>query len=90
MTPASAPTLVKVARDLYPHDRLAESCYENAVTAIDKAVAADAANKTLLSDGVAALDTAARKLKGSPYAAIAAKADRVTVLKSIERGPTGG
>jgi hypothetical protein len=87
VTPAAAPTLVKVARDLYPHDRLADSCYENAVTAIDKAVAADAANKTLLTDGVAMLDAAARKLKGSPYAAIAAEADRVTVLKSIEGSP---
>ncbi|MDB5705494.1 MAG: twin-arginine translocation pathway signal peptide [Sphingomonas bacterium] len=87
VTPASAPTLVKVARDLYPHDRLADAYYENAVTAIDKSVAANAANKALLSDGVAALDAAALTLKGSPYAAIAAETDRVAVLRSIEDSP---
>src|SRR5258706_2357512 len=51
VTPAAAPTLVKVARDLYPHDRLAASRYENALTAIGDGDAADAAHQTLLSDG---------------------------------------
>lgn len=87
VTPVAAPTLVKVARDLYPHDRLPDIYYENAVTTIDTAVAADGATRTLLADGVSSLNAAAMKLKGSPYAAIASEADRITVLKSIEGSP---
>ncbi len=87
VTPATAPTLVKVARDLYPHDRLPDAYYENAVAAIDTSVAAEAASKTLLTDGVGLLDAAAMKLKGSPYLAVASEADRITVLKSIEGTP---
>lgn len=79
-------TLVKMARDLYPHDRLADASYLVAVTTIDKDVGASDA-KSLLSDGVKALDAAANALKGKPYAAIADEADRVAVLKTIETTP---
>lgn len=82
-----AATLVQMARDLYPHDRLANAAYQTAVATIDKQVSEDAAGKTLLADGVVALDAAATKLKGKPYAAIAEEADRVAVLKSIETTP---
>ena len=84
---AAAPTLVKVARDLFPHDRLPDAFYENAVTTIDATLAADEATKTLLADGAASLDAAAIKLKGARYAAITAETDRVAVLKSIEDTP---
>ncbi|WP_371420274.1 gluconate 2-dehydrogenase subunit 3 family protein [Tardiphaga sp.] len=85
--PAAAPALLKVARDLYPHDRLPDAYYETAVTTIDAGVAADQATKTLLSDGVTALDAAAVRLKGRPYTKIAPEADRIAVLKSIEDTP---
>lgn len=82
--PNAAPTLVMMARDLYPHDRLPDAYYENAVATIDAGVAANAEEKTLLADGVTGLDAVAVKLKGKPYTAIAAEADRVAVLKAIE------
>lgn len=80
---ARTQTLVKMARDLYPHDRIADVFYQNAVATIDKDVAASTA-KTLLADGIAALDAAAEKMHGKPYAAIADEVDRVAVLKSVE------
>lgn len=81
-----AETLVKMARDLYPHDRIADQFYQKAVATIDEDVSnSDAAS--LLSDGVTALDDASMKLKGKRYVAIAEEADRVTVLKSIEGSP---
>ncbi|MCY1170417.1 hypothetical protein D9M73_104870 [compost metagenome] len=85
--PAAATILLKVARDLYPHDRLPDAYYETAVTTIDTGVAADNATKTLLSDGVTILDAAAVRLKGRAYVQISAEADRIAVLQSIEDTP---
>lgn len=83
--PASAvTTLVKMARDLYPHDRLPDTAYETAVAAIDGQMAEDARKKANMADGVKALDAAATKLKGRPYLAIDKEEDRVAVLRSIE------
>ncbi len=79
-------TLVKMARDLYPHDRLPDASYQIAVATIDKDVATSDA-KTLLADGAKALDAAAAKLNGKPYAAIEDEAGRVAVLKTMETTP---
>jgi len=83
----AAATLLRMARDLYPHDRLPDAAYEKALAGIDAGLAGDAARKTLLVDGVAALDAAALGLKGARYAAIAAETDRVAVLQTIETTP---
>lgn len=84
-----AATLVKMARDLFPHDRIADSFYQKAVATIDEDVgASDAA--TLLSDGVTALDASAVKLKGKRYVEITDESDRVAVLKTIEGSPFFG
>jgi hypothetical protein len=80
-------TLVKMARDIYPHDKVADSYYANVISAIDVAAKDDAALKTMVSDGVADLDRRAQTAKGSAYAAIAAETDRVAVLKEIETTP---
>lgn len=86
--PASAvATLVRMARDLYPHDRLPNTAYETAVGTIDAQFADDAAKKTTMAQGVKELDAAAVKLKGKPYLAIEKEEDRVAVLKSIETTP---
>jgi hypothetical protein len=85
--PAAANTLTVMARDLYPHDQLDASYYRNAIVVIDGKLSQDKATKALLHDGVASLDATAKKLKGKPYAALTAEADRVAVLKSIEETP---
>lgn len=84
LEPASGATLVRMARDLYPHDRLPDFCYENAVATIDGDLAKDAATRSMLSDGVTSLDAAARSVHGKPYAALEAEANRVAILKRIE------
>jgi hypothetical protein len=86
--PATAvPTLVRMARDLYPHDRLSDTAYEVAVGTIDGEFADDAVKKTTMAQGVIELDAAAKTLKGKPYLAIEKEEDRVAVLKSIEGTP---
>lgn len=80
-------TLVRMARDLYPHDRLPEGYYETAVQTIAGQLASDPASKALLTEGARQLDAAALALRGKPYVAIDAESDRVTVLKGIEKTP---
>ncbi|MGU3392044.1 gluconate 2-dehydrogenase subunit 3 family protein [Sphingomonas sp. M1A8_2b] len=81
---SSVSTLVKMARDLYPHDRLPDAAYETAVGFIDGQLADNAAKKVTMAQGVKLLDAAAVKLKGKPYLAIDKEDDRVAVLRSIE------
>jgi hypothetical protein len=86
--PASAvTTLVRMARDLFPHDRLPDTAYETAVGTIDGGFADDTLRKVTMAQGVKDLDAAAVRLKGRPYLAIQKEEDRVAVLKSIEDTP---
>ena len=48
LTPATLKTLVKIARDIYPHDFLADSYYITAVKPWDGKAAKDAAVKALI------------------------------------------
>src|ERR1700740_947990 len=51
LTPATLKTLVKVARDIYPHDFLVDSYYITAIKPWDGKAAKDQAVKTLLEEG---------------------------------------
>lgn len=80
-------TLLQMARDIFPHDKLAETYYLTALEPYDAAAAKDPALKTLLSEGVAGLDASARQRFGKTYAEVAKEEDRVTLLKAIEATP---
>ena len=56
LAPSTLRTLVKVARDIYPHDFLVDSYYITAIKPWDGKAAKDPAVKTLLEDGVRRLD----------------------------------
>ncbi len=56
LAPSTMKTLVKVARDIYPHDFLVDSYYITAVKPWDGKAAKDPAVKSLLEDGVRRLD----------------------------------
>src|SRR6266478_7901825 len=56
LAPATLKTLVKVARDIYPHDFLVDSYYITAIKPWDAKAAKDPATKALLEDGVRRLD----------------------------------
>jgi len=71
LTPAALKTLLKVARDIYPHDFLADSYYITAVKPWDGKAAKDLAVKAMISDGVARLDQDARDRHKVPYAEVA-------------------
>lgn len=87
LSPHVAATLVKTARDLFPHDHLADSYYVTACAGYDT-LAADPAKKALLTDGVAQLDAAAKaKFKADSYMALNWEADRTAILQGMTTTP---
>jgi len=85
LSPATMKTLVKVARDIYPHDMLGDSYYITAVKPWDGKATKDAAVKTMIEGGIARLDQDARDAHKVPYAEVAWEADRVKLLQGIEQ-----
>jgi hypothetical protein len=82
LKPETMATLVQMARDIYPHDRLADRYYAAAVKAHDSAEGAGT-----IEAGVAALDALAVG-QGSPsYVETGWEADRVAMLREIETTP---
>jgi hypothetical protein len=85
LTPATLKTLVKVARDIYPHDFLADSYYITAIKPWDGKAAKDPAIKAVLEDGVRRLDQDARDHHKLAYVEVPWEADRVVLLQGIEQ-----
>ena len=84
--PETARALIKMARDIYPHDRLADKFYAVAVKGYDDKAGKDEAMRKRLEDGVTALDTAAMAAHGVPYADVGWEEQRVALLRPIEGG----
>ena len=85
LPPATLKTLVKVARDIYPHDFLVDSYYITAVKPWDGKAAKDPAVKALITDGVSRLDQDAKDRFKCGYAQVPWEADRVVLLQGIEQ-----
>jgi hypothetical protein len=85
LTPAAMKTLLKMARDIYPHDFLGDSYYVTAVKPWDGKAAKDPAVKSLLTDGVARLDQEAVERHKVPYVRVGWENDRVALLQRIEQ-----
>ena len=85
LTPATMKTLLKVARDIYPHDILGDSYYITAIMPWDGKAAKDPTVKALIGDGIARLDQNARDRHKVPYGEVPWEADRVVLLKEIEQ-----
>ncbi|CAJ0698862.1 hypothetical protein LMG19089_02196 [Ralstonia edaphis] len=80
-------TLMRMARDIYPHDKLADKFYVEAVAPYDPAAGKDSTVKTLLINGVHDLDQRARQRYGVPYIQVKTENERVALLKDIESTP---
>jgi hypothetical protein len=84
LTPETMKTLIQLARDLYPHDKIPDRFYAVAVKGQDAKAAKDAAHKSLIEGGVADLNKAAGA-KG--YLGLEWEAERVALLRKIEGAP---
>ena len=87
LKPQTMLTLIKLARDIYPHDRLADRFYAVAVKGYDEKAGSDAATRDLIEGGIAKLDDLARQKHGVPYAVVGWEAERVALLRQIENDP---
>src|ERR1700761_3267668 len=85
LTPATLKTMVKVARDIYPHDFLVDTYYIAAVKPWDDKAAKDPAVKDMINGGVSRLDQDARDRHGVAYVDVPWEADRVVLLQGIEQ-----
>ena len=77
-------TLVKMARDIYPHDFIGDVYYITAIKPWDKKAAGDAAVRSMLTDGVKRLDGDAHDRFKAAYVDVPWEVDRVTLLQGIE------
>jgi len=87
LKPETIQTLVKVSRDIYPHDRLSDRYYAVAVKDFDTKAGQDPSAKAMFENGVIMLDGLAATAKASRYVDIGWEADRVALLREIEATP---
>ena len=77
--PETFASLVQMARDIYPHDKVGDEFYVIAVKGYDTPDMAD-----MVTNGIAALDAKAQELKGANYLDLGWERDRVDVLRAME------
>ena len=79
LKPETMATLIQMARDIYPHDHLADEYYAIAVKGYDTAEAAEG-----VEAGIAGLNAASQGKGHADYLSIGWERDRVDILRSIE------
>ena len=85
LKPETMKTLILVARDIYPHDKVPDRFYAVAMKSYDEKAASDPAAKASIEAFVAALDAAAGP---GGYLGQAWEAERVALLRAREHDPT--
>lgn len=81
LKPETMATLIQMARDVYPHDQIADRFYALAVKGHDASAVKDPAHLALIEDGIADLDTRAG---GNGYRALGWEEERVSILNQVE------
>jgi Gluconate 2-dehydrogenase subunit 3 len=84
LKPDTFATLVKMARDLYPHDKQPDAIYAAVIEGHDKAAKDDPAKLKMLEEGAELLDAYSERMGNGKYLASQKEEDRVAVLKIIE------
>lgn len=82
LQPATMATLIQMARDIYPHDHVADNFYAAAVKGYDTAEMKD-----MIESGIAALNAAAQGKGFASYADTGWERDRVDILRAMESSP---
>ena len=82
VAPKTMATLVQMARDIYPHDRVADEFYVRAVKGYDTPDTA-----AMVEAGIAGLDAIAQGKGYADYLSIGWERDRVEILRAMEESP---
>ncbi len=85
-TPDQARVLLQFVRDLFPHARLVETFYAEAIAPLHDEAAKDPATRELLASGIAQLNTLAHAPAGKSYADVTDEKARVAAIRQIEGG----
>ncbi|MGB7269506.1 MAG: Twin-arginine translocation pathway signal [Albidovulum sp.] len=72
-------TLLQMARDIYPHDRVGDEYYAVAVKGYDSED-----SKAMVAEGIASVDAAAQAAGHTDYVSIGWEEDRVKLLQAME------
>ncbi|WP_406858119.1 gluconate 2-dehydrogenase subunit 3 family protein [Alsobacter sp. KACC 23698] len=84
LQPATMKTLILMARDIYPHDKVPDRFYAIAVKGYDEKAGKDPAFKAMIETGVAGLNAAAGP---GGYSGVGWEAQRVALLRAISASP---
>jgi hypothetical protein len=87
LKPETMATLIQMARDTYPHDRLTDATYAKAVAGYDDQAAADPKVKAMVEQGCASLDTHAQAMYKTNYVAVGWEEQRTAILRNVETTP---
>ncbi|NSX55790.1 Twin-arginine translocation pathway signal [Parasulfitobacter algicola] len=82
LKPQTMATLIQMARDIYPHDHVADEFYAAAVKGYDTEEQAD-----MIETGIAGLDAAAQGKGFANYAETGWERHRVDILRNMENSP---
>jgi hypothetical protein len=84
LQPQTMKTLILVARDIYPHDKVPDRYYAIAMKSWDEKAAKDPAARAQMESFIAGLDDAAGK---GGYAGLGWESQRVALLRAISNSP---
>lgn len=87
LKPETIQTLIKMSRDVYPHDRLSDRYYAVAVKEFDAKAGKDPASKAMFENGVTTLDGLAATTGAARYVDVGWEADRLAILRQLEATP---
>ncbi len=78
-------TIVKVARDIFPHDRFDDELYANAVGVYAEQIKSNDDLRQTLMNGVEKVNAEAQARYGKAYADVAAEVDRARILTDMAK-----
>ncbi len=84
LKPATMATLIQMARDTYPHDRLTDTVYAKSVADYDDKAAADAGVKSMLENGCGELDKKAQAAYSVNYVDVQWEEQRTGILRDMQ------
>ncbi|WP_282608355.1 twin-arginine translocation signal domain-containing protein [Pelagibius sp. Alg239-R121] len=84
LKPETMATLIQFARDIYPHDQIADRYYAKAVKGHDETAMKDAKHKAMIEEGIADLDRRAEAAGSTQgYRGMGWEAERAALLREI-------
>ncbi len=78
-------TLMRMARDIFPHERVPDRLYAAAIAPYGAKASTEAKLGTLIKTGVAQLNAASLQRYGKAYADVPGEGERLAVLYSMEQ-----